>query len=88
MLLAVTEKCEKLDTRPALQRVLLAGIKGWLTRSNNSFTLDSSQFHIEMERLISHQNQIGWTQLFLGRFCWHWSDLQDAYYAVQRAQGK
>ena len=88
MVLAVTAKCEKLDTRPALQRVFLAGIKGWLSSSNNSFTLESSKFHIKVEKLISHQNQIGWNQLFLGRFCWHWSDLQDAYYSVQRAQGK
>ena len=77
MLLAVTEKCAKLDTRPALQRVLLAGLKGWLTSRNNSFILESRNFDIKMEKPISHQNQIRWNQLFLGRFCWQWSDLQD-----------
>jgi hypothetical protein len=31
--------------------------------------------------MIRHQNEVGWRQLFLGRFCLEWSDLQDAYYA-------
>jgi hypothetical protein len=49
MLLAVTAKCENLDTRPALQRVLLAGLNGWLASGNNSFILESGKFHIEMK---------------------------------------
>ena len=85
---AVTSKCEKLDTRPALQRVLLAGISGWFASTNNAFTLDPAEFHIEMNKVILNQNQLGWNQVFLGRFCWDWSDLQDTYYAVQRAKGK
>jgi hypothetical protein len=88
-MVAVASKSEKLDTRPALQQVLLTGIRGWLASSrNNAFVLDPTQFHIEMRKLISQQNQIGWNQLFLGRFCWEWSDLQDTHYTVQQAQGK
>ena len=88
IMLAVASKCEKRDTRPVLQRVLLAGIEGWLASSNNAFILDPTQFPIEMKKVILQQNQIGWNQLFLGRFCWRWSHLQDAYYAVQGVQEK
>ena len=87
-LVAVETKSEKLGTRPALKRVLLAGINGWLDSNNNAFVLDPAQFHFELKQVIAKQNQIGWNQFFLGRFCWEWSDVQDAYYAVQRAQGK
>ena len=37
-----------------------------------------------MSRLIRQQNAAGWRQLFLGRFCLEWSDIQDDYYARER----
>jgi hypothetical protein len=91
-LVTLATKCDSLDTtgRPAIQRVLIAEPRGLLKNCNDAFTLDQSKFHCEVSTLciINHQNQIGWNQLFLGRFCWLWRNLQDACYATRRAQGK
>ena len=77
----------KKPSADAEDALLCAGCNNAFTRL--SFTLDSAKFHIEMDKVISKQNLIGWNQLFcLGRFCWEWSDLQDTCYSVQRAQGK
>ena len=77
---AVQAKCTLLGTRPILQRALLTGITGWL-QFGDSYTLDPSTFPLAIHRLLRHQNEVGWRQIFLGRFCLEWSDMQDAYYA-------
>jgi hypothetical protein len=35
-----------------------------------------------VHRAICQQNLIGWQHLFLGRFSYEWSDIQDAFYAT------
>ena len=85
---AVTIKCQSLSTRPAVQAVLIAGLNGWLQCNDERFELDASKYHHDMQHLIHHQNLIGWQQLFLGRFSWKWSDLQDDFYAVRREPSK
>jgi hypothetical protein len=84
----VKEKCQSLSTRPALQEVLIAGVSGWLNSNEDTFNLDPEPYHQDMRQLISQQNKIGWKQLFLGRFSWKWSDMQDDFYAARREPGK
>ena len=85
---AITEKCQSLSTRPALKEAMIAGISGWLHSDDERYTLDPMQHHHDMRQLIHQQNLIGWHQVFLGRFSWKWSDLQDDFYAVRREPGK
>jgi hypothetical protein len=80
---AIEVKCRIMSTRPLLRRVLLAGIGGWFQESD-SFSLAVDAFPSEVHRLIRHQNAIGWGQIFLGRFCLEWSDLQDGYYHTRQ----
>ena len=88
MIRNLTKVCEKWNTSKDLQRILLHGIQGWLQwspdpDSPSQFELPSALYDESYERLIEHQNLIGWDQLFLGRFCWLWSDWQDAHYATR-----
>ena len=47
---------------------------------------DLQQFTSERSDPKSQQNEIGWNQLFLGRFTKEWADLQDNYYAQKRLE--
>ena len=83
MVKTLEKKCKELNTRPLLQRVLLAGITGWL-HSGDQFRLEATNYSPEVHRLIRSQNEVGWRQLFLGRFCLDWSTLQDDFYSRSR----
>jgi hypothetical protein len=76
--------CDKWETRLGLRAILLDGIQGWLKSTDpESYQLDTAIYDDEYERLIVHQNRIGWKHIFLGRFCWEWVDLQDAHYVTR-----
>ena len=85
---ALAEKCNSLRTRPLLSVILCDGLKGWLTHSLTSYAyeLNPSAYPADVRRLIRQQNEIGWQQMFLGRFSQEWADLQDTYYANKAAQ--
>lgn len=60
------------------------GIQGWLESATpDQFQLPDAVYDDRYHRLIAHQNQIGWKQIFLGRFAWGWSDAQEAHYVTQ-----
>jgi hypothetical protein len=42
---AVTDKCQSLSTRPALQEVLIAGVNGWLNSNEEKIDLDPAPYH-------------------------------------------
>ena len=88
MLVAVEQKSTSLNTRPMLIRILIAALNGWLrhTLTDYAYELNPSGFPREVRRLIRQQNEIGWQQLFLGRFSNEWGDLQDDHYAQTRAE--
>ena len=44
-----------------------------------------NQYPTHLHTLIAAQNRIGWRQVFNGRFCKRWSELQDEYYYRERA---
>ena len=35
------------------------------------------------QRLIRQQNNIGWKQIFLGRFSYEWSEMQEVFYVTR-----
>ena len=44
-----------------------------------------NQYPTHLHTLIAAQNRIGWQQVFNGRFCKRWRELQDEYYYRERA---
>jgi hypothetical protein len=83
----IQDKCISLSTRPSIQNALIDGITGWLKSGDDAFSIDPVKYHIDVRHAVSRQNQIGWQQIFLGRFSWKWSDMLDEFYAVRREPG-
>lgn len=82
MLEAIKDTCDKWNTRPLLRDILVEGIREWLESPDpDDYNLDQSSYDdAHLCQMIHQQNNIGWKHLFLGRFTWGWSDVQDAYY--------
>jgi hypothetical protein len=83
---SIDQKCELLQTQHELRTLLITAITTW-TRweeadQSQQFTITpSKEATTAIRRLIARQNAIGWHQVFLGRFCVDWSDIQEAHYA-------
>lgn len=73
------------NTRPRLRDILLCGLRGWFDSPDpDGYQLDSSVYDEEFQqRLIIQQNKIGWKHIFVGRFSWEWSEMQDAFYTTR-----
>ena len=74
----------KWKMRHSLWNILRDGLLGWLA-SEEPFTyqLEDAIYEEEFTRLITQQNQIGWHNIFLGRFSGEWELLQDNHYRTQ-----
>ena len=80
----IRDLCDKWGTRPRIRDILLAGLSGWFDSPDpDVYRLESTAYAPEFHRLIHQQNKIGWKEVFLGRFSWEWSDMQDAYYVTR-----
>ena len=64
---------------PFLGDLLIIGLSKWLHNELAIF----SDFPPIYNSLIFHQTRIGWKQLFVGRFVFEWSDLQQDYLVPQ-----
>ena len=84
----VAEKCDSLSTRPLLKAVLSDALMGWLQHATDDYSLNFRNYPADVHRLIQQQNELGWQQLFLGRFSNEWSDLQDNFYAQKAAENE
>lgn len=83
----VEEKCASLKTRPVLKRLLRDALNGWFNHTTtDTYALNPLMYPPDVHCLIGQQNEIGWQQLFLGRFSNEWSYLQDNFYAQQAAE--
>jgi hypothetical protein len=90
MLKAVDNKCISLRTHPEPRELLVTTLHNWMAWD---YADDGPPFFVtpqiattnQIKRLITRQNDIGWHQLFLGRFCTDWSEVQEAYYATSHA---
>jgi hypothetical protein len=70
------------DTSPRLSAVMLDGIRQWFRSPPcDAGTLSPDESPPALRPLIRKQNQIGWDQLFLGRFCTEWCRHQQQYFA-------
>ena len=76
------ERCQQLSTEPGLARILVHGVSQWLN-GQETFS-DVSNIPTKYHRLISYQNNLGWRQLFNGRFCLEWARIQDDYVYIQK----
>ena len=76
----LTSRTSTLDTDPILTKILLQGLQQWLSTQ----PLEVSQFPLQYQLLLSEQSEIGWYQLFLGRFSLQWSILQQAHLSSRR----
>jgi hypothetical protein len=83
-LVTLRKKCDKLQTRPHLQDILITALDAWFADEPPNFT----RFPPLYTALIYQQTQIGWRQLFNGRFSTEWSRLQDEYLTDQNLKTK
>ena len=68
---------KKVKTRPMLEEILLDGLAAWF--QDPTHPILSREYPLEYHNLLRHQQQVGWIQLFLGRFVVEWRELQSAY---------
>ena len=70
------------NTSPRLSALKLQGIRQWLqSRPGDDILLEPDAHHPTLRTLIRQQHQIGWEQLFVGRFSTEWCRQQKAYFA-------
>ena len=52
----------------------------------NEITLNPDDYQASVQQIIVHQNRIGWSQLFMGRFSVTWTQQQRRYQSSQRGE--
>jgi hypothetical protein len=72
---ALRATCERLLTRPYLVDILVNGLDAWFS----GIDLDKTKYPNAYHRLIEEQTNLGWRQLFQGRFTNEWTRLQDSH---------
>jgi hypothetical protein len=70
------------NTSPLLSSLMMDGVRQWF-RSTLDIRLSPEKYHPSLRHIIIQQNNIGWTQLFLGRFSVAWSQHQSRYNETQ-----
>ena len=81
LMVKLSEACAKHHTYEPLKRLLLTAVRQWLYPEENP--LDEpphcDRYEEELHPLIRTQTKIGWRQIFNGRFCQQWSDIQSEH---------
>ena len=72
------------NTSPMLSVLMLDGIRQWFSSSEKEIALNPDDYHASVRQIILHQNRIGWSQLFMGRFSVTWAQQQRQYQLRQR----
>ena len=67
------------NTSPLLSNLLLESIRQWFLSPTDVF-IQPERYHPLLRPIIHQQNQIGWSQLFMGRFAISWSRTQAQYF--------
>ena len=84
MFRALQNYFNKILMTPFLGDLLITSLSKWLHNEPAIF----SDFPPIYNSLIFHQTRIGWKQLFVGRFIYEWSNLQQNYLVLQRIISK
>ncbi len=59
----------------------MQSLREWLYHAGiDTYAPKNCEYPDELQRLLRHQSQIGWRQLFNGRFSTEWARIQDEYY--------
>ena len=74
-IVVLEQRCQQMNTEKGLAELLVHGVSSWL--NGHDLGCNASSFPAKYHRLITHQNSIGWRQLFNGRMCSEWSRIQD-----------
>ncbi len=84
----LSDACIIHHTYGPLQNLLLEAICQWLYSGTDTpeDNPHSAQYSEELGPLIRAQTRIGWRQLFNGRFCKQWGDVQNAHLYRSRHQ--
>ena len=81
LLTTLANACTTNHTYEPLKDLLLAAVRQWLypEPESNDTIPQRENYALELQPLIDAQTRIGWRQLFNGRFCQHWADLQNTH---------
>ena len=75
------------NTSPQLSALMLQGVRRWFgSRRGERIALAPDDYHPTLRTLICQQNQIGWDQMFLGRFSKEWCRHQTQHFHHNRVQ--
>jgi len=83
-LINIRKTCDRQDSKPNLQQLLLDGLSAWMT----NVSLRADAYPNQYQKLIRQQNAIGWRQLFNGRMSSEWTRLQEDYLFSKGLLGK
>ena len=76
----ISETCRKQHTYAPLQKLLLDAVTQWLYPGQEPHDEPQcANYADELQPLIEAQTRIGWRQLFNGRFCKQWSEIQNVH---------
>ena len=82
LLSKLSDTCISHHTYEPLRQLLLDATRQWLysgTANQPDDIPQCEQYPEELHPLIRAQTSIGWRQLFNGRFCQHWGDIQNSH---------
>ena len=76
----LSSACTTHHTYEPLKKLLLDAVRKWLYPGQDLYNIPQcTEYANELHPLIRTQTRIGWRQLFNGRFCEHWGDIQNAH---------
>ena len=79
--LEISEFCRKTQTKPELQKLLQTAFAQWFQTSPEvTMLVNTEDYSPCLHSIIIQQNQIGWRQMFNGRFGNEWCRIQNAAY--------
>ena len=80
LLKKLSEVCTKQHTYEPLKKLLIDAVRLWLYPGQEPHDEpQGEEYADELHSLIDTQARIGWRQLFNGRFCKQWCDLQNVH---------
>jgi hypothetical protein len=74
----------KAQTSPLLVTLWNESLKQWFNANGEEIQVSPILFPPDIRQVIVQQNQIGWRQMFQGRFAIAWAVIQDNFYARQQ----
>ena len=78
---SINDFCRNTQTDSEVQTLIRICMEQWFSNPEIEIQLQHEQFSPQLQQIIQQENQIGWRQLFNGRFAFlAWSRTQDEAY--------